>query len=89
MDQSKLAVSLHVSADLLTWLAVYQNLSLALRHPEQKGRAAAEMMRSFLEQLGQGMVREGLVSVEEIEALELANLPDAPGTIPRTGKLNA
>jgi len=89
MDQNKLSVKLEVSADLLTWLAVYQNVSLALRHPGQRSRpAAVEMMRSFLEQLGQGLIAEALLTQDELEALELANMPDPPAT-PPTGRFNA
>lgn len=55
-----------VEADLLTWMAIHGNLSLALRHPQNKGPSRAYVAR-FVKRLGQWLVEQGVVTQEELE----------------------
>lgn len=55
-----------VEADLLTWMAIHGNLSLALRHPQNKGPSRA-YVAAFVKSLGQWLVEQNVLTQEELD----------------------
>ncbi len=70
-DYSKARDEVRVVADLMTWLTVHGNLSLALRHPGNVG-PSRKVVEVFLEQLGRGLVENGFLSEAELDFIRWA-----------------
>lgn len=62
-----------IEASLLTWLAVHGYLCLALRHPgiqDVFAHPSSLVIQMFVEQLGERLVRSGVLTPEELEAAQ-------------------
>jgi len=55
-----------VETELMVWMAVHGHLQLALRHPENEG-PSAEWIRQFVKEIGEMLVREGILSQAELD----------------------
>lgn len=55
-----------IDANLMTWMAIHGNLSLALRHPGNRGPSRAYVVR-FVKDLGKWLVEQGVLTQEELE----------------------
>lgn len=58
-----------VTANLLTWITVYGNVCLALRHPQNKGPSRGYAVE-FVKKLGRALVEWGALTEEELKDAE-------------------
>jgi hypothetical protein len=66
-----------VSAQLIVWCAVHGNLQLALRHSENQGPSRS-LAEAFLRDLGEWLVREGMLTPEILAENERREQPFRP-----------
>ena len=70
-SNEKLRQVLSVEAKAITWLAVYGNLWLAMRHPANTG-ASTKLVRQTLDGLSRLLIEAGVITPEHAAAEELA-----------------
>ena len=72
-NQNMLTEGLGVAVDYETWLCVHAALLLALRHPQNVGKAA-DIVREFAESLAGTMVETGFMSQELFDLAHKSDL---------------
>jgi len=75
--ERQLKTEASVTTNLLIWLAIHGNLCLALRHPQNKG-ASRQLVMKFVKELGQKLVRWGVITKEELEDAEKTEREESP-----------
>lgn len=58
-----------VTANFHTWLTIYGNVCLALRHPQNRG-PSRQVAVIFVKELGKALVRWGALTEEELKEAE-------------------
>lgn len=72
LSPEKLLELVTVEESVFVWMAVHGNLSLALRHPDNRG-ASRGYVQDFARKLGRLLVEKGVLTAAELaeaEALE-------------------
>jgi hypothetical protein len=72
-----LATTQAVGTDALTWMVVHGAVCLALRHPAFAGPSRQRALQ-FVRQLGQGLVRWGCLSADELALCERTEAEVSP-----------
>lgn len=81
MDASKLDKRVSVEGSLLLWMGVQGCICLALRHPAYTG-PSRKVMEAFAFYLGQLLVREGVLTVEEFMEVCRVEAEESPHGAP-------
>ncbi|MBI5468578.1 MAG: hypothetical protein HY891_05530 [Deltaproteobacteria bacterium] len=67
-DYSKTEKPIEIEQTALTWMAVYGNCWLALRHPQNNGSSRA-LIESFLVEVEEKLIECGMFTREEMEMI--------------------